>query len=192
MEIKYEAVFGDQSLFVKGPEDANIVGKYMGNPRFYKVCDSGVYFYQQATWHKADKDYPGVPLLAMRRIIRTPTWSVADQKAGKLPEVSCRVNFCHKLNANWRTGEIKYIDDQVVVIKTDDVARPFVYEVDRVEFNPIESPEEKSARLREEWKNNVIEIHQGKRRKMSTSTFLLDDIYDALLSGKLAAPKGGE
>ena len=55
-------------------------------------------------------------------------------------------------------------------------------------MSPIESPEEKAARLREEWKNNVIEIHHGKRRKMSTSTFLLDDIYDALLSDELPMP----
>lgn len=174
MEIKYEAVFGDQSLFVKGPEDANIVGKYMGNPRFYKVCDSGVYFYRQATWHKADKDYPGVPLLAMRRIIPEPKrWTMQDKLAWRLPEVGRRVNFCHKLNTNWRTGEIKYIDDQVAVIKADAIDRPFVYEVDRVEFKPIETPEEKAARLRSEWCN----------RAMDYST--IQQLYDAMLSGDL-------
>ena len=67
-----------------------------------------------------------------------------------------------------------------------------IYIADKNWCQPIETPEEKAARLRKEWKNNVIAIHHGKRRKMSTSTFLLDDIYDALLSGELAAPKGGE
>ena len=110
---------------------------------------------------------------------KTPTWSSADQKAGKLPVVGCRVNFCHKSNTNWRTGEIKYIDDQVVVIKTNNIARPFVYEVDRVEFKPIESPEEKAARLREEWVDNA--------------TFMTTyEIYDKLLSGDLPVPVKGE
>ena len=101
----------------------------------------------------------GKPVLAMRRIIAEPNrWTVEDQKAGKLPEVGCRVNFCHKLNTNWRTGEIKYIDDQVIVIKADDTDRPFVYEVDRVVFKPIESPEEKAKREEDEFVASVIDL----------------------------------
>ena len=61
------------------------------------------------------------------------------------------MNFCHKLNTNWRTGEIKYIDDQVAVIKADAIDRPFVYEVDRVEFKPIETTEEKAQREEDEF-----------------------------------------
>ena len=97
-------------------------------------------------------------ILAARGLKKTPTWTIEDQKAGKLPEVGCRVNFCHKLNTNWRTGEIKYIDDQVTVIKADDIDRPFVYEVDRVEFNPIESPEEKAQREEDEFVASVIDL----------------------------------
>ena len=101
--------------------------------------------------------------IAMRRIIKAPVWTVADQQAGRLPEVGCRVNFCHKLNTNWRTGEIKYIDDQVAVIKADAIDRPFVYEVDRVEFKPIESPEEKAQReenefVKSEMKNTTLSM----------------------------------
>ena len=117
--------------------------------------------------------------------IKTPVWTVADQQAGRLPEVGCRVSFCHKLNTNWRAGEIKYIDDQVAVIKTDDIDRPFVYEVDRVEFKPIESPEEKAKRLREEWCESALKIINHKfidaRGPMA--------IYDALLSGELPMQK---
>ena len=174
MEIKYEAVFGDQSLFDGAPLDTELVGN---NGGFYKNSPDGPIYCGGCTF--TTDEYRNIGFIAARRIIRTPTWTVADQKAGKLPEVGCRVDFCHKLNTNWRTGEIKYIDDLIAVIKADDNDRPFVYEVDRVEFKPIESPEEKEKRLREEW--------------FSKATFMKTyDIYDALLSGDLPVPvKGG-
>ena len=175
MEIKYEAVFGDQSLFDGLMNDCEFASEEYG----YIFANGALYYCERynekAGWALSCKSHLTFKPSAMRRIIRTPTWTVADQKAGKLPGVSCRVNFCHKLNANWRTGEIKYIDDQVIVIKTDDVARPFVYEVERVEFKPIESPEEKVARMREEWVMNATVMN----------TY---EIYDALLSGDLPVP----
>ena len=188
-EIKYEAVFGPQELFDCASDDAVLAIKDTTSGRIHIFTNDG--------WIKSGLKHErhigtSDDQIAMRRIIKVPVWKKADQLAGKLPEVGCRVDFCHKLTTKWQTGEIKYIDDQVVVIKVDDIDRPFVYEIDRVGFNPIESPEEKEKRLREEWKNNVIEIHHGKRRKMSTSTFLLDDIYDALLSGDLPVPVKGE
>lgn len=153
-KIKYEAVFGDQSLFDDGPDDAEAVVIYaLRLKRWYKLQDGEYYLStdKEQSWKRCRNGYPGFPFLAMRRIIRTPIWTVADRKEGKLPEVGCRVNFCHKLNSNWRTGEIKYIDDQVAVIKADDIDRPFVYEVERVEFKPIESPEEKAVLLEDEF-----------------------------------------
>lgn len=163
--MKYEYLCGCESDFFTMP--ANIIAVVQ-----LDYCVQGLTEFSQIT-------ECGKPLIAMRRIIRTPTWTVEDQKAGKLPEVGCRVNFCHKLNTNWRTGEIKYIDDQVVVIKADDVARPFVYEVDRVEFKPIETPEELAQRLREEW--------------VSKATFMTTyEIYDDLLTGDLPVPVKGD
>ena len=175
MEIKYEPVFGDQALFDGMMGDCEFASEEYG----YMFANGALYYCERynekAGWALSCKSHLTFKPSAMRRIIRTPTWTVADQKSGKLPGVSCRVNFCHKLNANWRTGEIKYIDDQVIVIKTDDVARPFVYEVERVEFKPIESPEEKVARMREEWVMNATVMN----------TY---EIYDALLSGDLPVP----
>ena len=139
MEIKYEPVFGDQSLLAEA-------GTFTGLDVVVRNVDTDLYHYcrhEDLTYDYLRKN----PVVAMRRIIAEPKrWTVADQNAGRLPEVGCRVNFCHKLNTNWRTGEIKYIDDQVAVIKADGVDRPFVYEVDRVEFNPIETPAEKAQR----------------------------------------------
>ena len=98
-----------------------------------------------------------------------------------MPEVGCRVDFCHKLNTKWRTGEIKYIDNQVAVIKADDIDRPFVYEFDRVEFNPIETPEEKVQREQEEF------VASFNSEKYSNPTLYREGLRDAYR--KL---KGGE
>ena len=171
MEIKYEAVFGNQELF-------DGAGTFTGLDVVVHSIASGIKSYARLS-DLTPESLRNHPVCAMRRIIRTPTWTTADQKAGRLPEVGCRVNFCHKLNTNWRTGEIKYIDDQVTVIKSDDILRLFVYEIERVEFKPIETPEEKAARLREEW--------------VSTATFMTTyEIYDQLLSGDLPVPVKGE
>lgn len=173
MEIKYEPVFGDQSLFDNASDDAVLAIKETISGRIHFVTNKG--------WIKSGLNherYIGISDngIAMRRIIPEPKrWTIEDQKAGNLPEVGCRVSFCHKFNTNWRAGEIKYIDNQIAFIKTDDIDRPFIYEVDRVEFKPIESPEEKAARLREEW--------------VSKATFMRTyEIYDNLLSGDLPVP----
>ena len=185
MEIKYEAVFGDQSLFDGVPEYVEFI-RFNDYSREYLWGDSN------SINHLTFKDLKAVPIVAMRSIIRTPTWTTADKEAGRLPDVGCRVDFCHKLNSKWRTGEIKYIDDQVTVIKTDDIDRPFVYEVDRVEFKPIESPEEKAARLREEWCIKALSscsILSGMQKyELKRFGGYIEDIYDALLSGDLPVP----
>ena len=120
--------------------------------------------------------------LAMRRIIKEPKhWTWEGKKAGRLPDVGCRVDFCHKLNTNWRTGEIKYIDNQVAVIKEDDIDRTFIYDFDRVEFNPIETPEEKVQREQEEF------VASFNSEKYSNPTLYREGLRDAYR--KL---KGGE
>ncbi len=174
-DIKYEPVFGDQSLFEGVSDDTVMVIRQPGDnmPWCFKSFDEGFEYVSQG-----DRN----PEVAMRRIIKTPVWTVADQKAGRLPEVGSIFTYkdeiltCHFIDGD---GEIwaHDIDNKIVTPLLRDC-------------KPIETPEERAQRLRDEWKNNVIEIHHGKRRKMSTSTFLLDDIYDALLSGELQAPKG--
>ena len=136
--MKYEYLCGHVSDFFTMPENVIAVVQL-------DHCVQGLTEFSQIT-------ECGKPVLAMRRIIAEPKrWTVEDQKAGRLPEVGCRVDFCHKLNTNWRTGEIKYIDNQVAVIKADDIDRHFVYEFDRVEFKPIETPEEKAQREEDEF-----------------------------------------
>ena len=196
--MKYEAVFGDQSLFDGAPDDAVIAIKrpfisgvrseemYFFSSTFDAVMKAGSYFNFNNVILKTNE-------YAERRIIAEPKrWTVEDKKAGKLPEVDCRVDFCHKLNTNWRTGEIKYIDNQVAVIKADDIDRPFVYGSDRVEFKPIETPEEKAARLREEWCIKALSscsILSGMQKyELKRLGGYIEDIHDALLSGDLPVP----
>ena len=195
-EIKYEQVFGDQSLFDGAPDDVDMIG-YSGG--FYKNSKDGPMYCCGCTF--TTDEYRNKGFIAMRRIIKDKVddenelenlywefdsqrskkttderllfkgklryyasiasvdkstkepnrWTWEDKDAGRLPEVGCRVDFCHKLNTNWRTGEVKYIDNQVAVIKADDIDRPFVYEFDRVELNPIETQAEKAQRLEDEF-----------------------------------------
>lgn len=181
-EIKYEAVFGDQSLFDGAPENAvlSVHIKRFGVEHYSDIQAAIIKAFQLSSTE--------VLSVAMRRIIQEPKrWTMQDKLAGRLPEVGSMI---------WFINDMKQVEfagtdggDYLWYFKRDSGAFGSAY------FNcfkPIETPEEKAQREREEWKNNVIAIHHGKRRKMSTSTFLLDDIYDALLSGELTAPKGGE
>lgn len=185
--MKYEMIFGDQSLFDKATRK-NTVAIYKISENLTVEFDK----YEELLAFLQQQPLCDRPDIAMRRIIRTPTWNIADQKAGKLPEVGCRVNFCYKLNTNWRTGEIRYIDDQCAVIKADDIDRHFVYEVDRVEFKPIESPEEKAARLRSEWCIKALSscsiLSEMQKYELKRLGGYIEDIYDALLSGDLPVP----
>ena len=185
-------MFGDQALFDGAPEYAEAVG--VGKPLqdalvFYKFSDGEFQYKYEAEiddWKVSTCNHPQSVIKAMRRIIKEPKqWTLEDKKAGVLPEVGCRVDFCHKLNTNWRTGEIKYIDNHVTLIKADDIDRPFVYEFDRVEFNPIETPAEKAQRLRSEWVKHALDLYMSSPKNDVAS---MGDVYDALLSGELKAP----
>ena len=168
-EIRYEAVFGDQGLFDGADEDVVLAET------------NGVYI----TFHKeSDKPYPVASIsradLAMRRIIRTPTWTVADQKAGKLPEVGCVVMVSPNC-----TATVTAIDNiqKVVAVQCENQALDILA---IHEMLPIETPEENAARLREEWCVHALKLIN---KNMSDSCDAVV-IYDALLSGELQAPKG--
>ena len=104
-------------------------------------------------------------------------WTVEDQKAGRLPEVGSEVIL--------RTsGEIATINaankNMVCLTFSDGGFSPF--NVERID--PIETPEEKAARLREEWCSKA-----AKTLKNLEYNSTLTSIYDALLSGELPMPK---
>ena len=181
--VKYEAVFGDQSLFDSTVdtinEDALIVLAHNSYKVFFQDIEDAFQWIRQDTSHRSKC----IDKYAMRRIIRTPTWTKEDQKEGKLPEVGCRVLYAR----NGLNGEIVSIDDS----DDDDVELCLRFKdksllVCKMNLvKPIESPEEKAARLRDEWCNEAGLV-------CSLGMTTLTRIYDALLSGDLPVPVKGE
>ena len=176
-QIKYEPVFGDQSLFDGSPSAAVLAVGY-GNG---KVSHFSEHYRSEVVIFSTDTS------IAMRRIIRTPTWTVADQKAGKLPEVLAKVDG----------GVVVFVNSFNVVTELESgaviVSSPKTF---LNTFKPIESPEEKAARLREEWVDSAI-TETEKRKDTTTDEYerlkaRVKDIYDALLSGDLPVPVKGE
>ena len=137
MEIKYEAVFGDQSLFDSAEPDVFLVETDGVYKTFHKETTGKV-----SIWTRRGCD------LAMRRIIRTPTWTVADQQAGRLPDVGCRV-FDEK---NENEVIVKAINTRQVCLESPD---GFIYLLPPDDIQPIESPEEKAARLEDEFSADI-------------------------------------
>ena len=167
-EIKFEPVFGPQDLFDGA------------DPDIFLVETNGVYktFHKETTGKVSIWTGNGCDL-AMRRIIRTPTWTVADQKAGKLPTAGMigslnngrQIEYLGK-SVGGTLHHVRFMDDGECI------------RISLFDFLPIESPEEKAARLREEWCDFALKIIN---HKFIDSRGPLA-IYDALLSGDLPVP----
>lgn len=173
-EMKYEAVFGDQSLFdMSGDFDVLAVlnGKslFCFNEKELKTLNKSICKQESST--------------AMRRIIAEPKrWTVEDQKAGRLPEVGAEllhesegyVNFVGEFDFRW-------------MLRTKEGG---LYLAEKFYCSPIETPEEKAERLRSEWiQQSCYDLVQPTEKAKELAGF----IYDALLSGALSVPtKGGE
>ena len=133
----------------------------------------------------------GWRMIAMRRIIQEPKhWTVADQKTGKLPEVGCLVT-----SSTGKISEIVAIKNgYFVMFECGKSNGPLTIHGDLLmkQFKPIESPEEKAARLREEWCSNALDsasILSGMREyDLKRLGGYIGNIYDALLSGDLPVP----
>ena len=174
MEIKYEAVFGDQSLFDNDIGDS-VAAINHGDVVF---CFNSYNAFLIEVMKCNDLPLSESPAFAMRRIIPEPKrWTVEDQKAGKLPEVGCRIYVPMMLEEQ----NVIYSSEKVIVSISDNegaVTRTEVGAIDRIK--PIETSKEKAARLRSEWCN----------RAMDYST--IQQLYDAMLSGELAVPVAPE
>lgn len=183
MEIKYEAVFGDQSLFDGFMDDCEFASEEYG----YIFANGALYYCERynekAGWSLSCKSHLTFKPSAMRRIIRTPTWTVADQKAGKFPEVGalydsegCRVKHLGVGAAGYE--DIFHFEYPSGACGCSN----------KIFIKPIESQEEKAARLREEWCNAALKIIGHKFIDARGPRA----IYDALLSGDLPVPVKGE
>ena len=172
--MKYKPIFGDQSNFDKA--DADAVCAYYPGDGFSLLS-----FISEDKLKKLTRPtFLLINIVAMRRIIHEPKrWTVEDQKAGLLPDVGC-----------------EYIGRDVLltcvfVDKNRDVwgksKDNLIHCHDYSEIKPIETSEEKAARLRSEWCAKA-----AKTLKTLEYNSTLTSIYDALLSGDLPAPVKGD
>ncbi len=167
--MKYEYLAGNPAMFIGMPSSVVVL---VNAPHSVEGLTSF-----------GDVVKTGMPVIAMRRIIAEPKrWTVEDQKAGRLPEVGNHIliegniaefiGLSHARN-NWCFRRL----DGEWGIQT----------ANKDWFAPIETPEEKAERLRNEWINEAINAV----RKTDVNGY--ESIYDALLSGALLVPtKGGE
>ena len=176
--MKYEPVFGDQSLFDGAPSDSTHATKGGG---FYMATeDGGVQYLSRGPLNGDRCKYIDGYLIAERRIIAEPKrWTVADQKAGRLPEVGSV--FTHRNE----TLTCLFIDADGE-IWAHDINNRIVTPSLRNCY-PLETPEEKAARLKECWGARAAELFA---RADDGAAF--DFIYDAILSGELPVPVKGE
>ena len=114
---------------------------------------------------------------------KTPVWTVADQQAGRLPEVGALVKPIASNPVPFLGVDRK--DHKLWVFQG---GSGFVFSCLAARCEPIESPEEKAARLREEWCERALKLIN---KEISDSCDAVV-IYDALLSGKLPMPSKGE
>ena len=185
---KYTPVFGPQELFDNAPEHVEVI-RFNDYSRDYLWADLNTV--KTLTF----RDLKAIPIIAMRIIEETPEpkrWTWEDKKAGRLPEVGALI-------VNVESG------DQFSFVGINagskrwacmDVQDGFLYFFKPNEMSPIETTTEKAQRLREEWCIKALSscsILSGMQKyELKRLGGYIEDIYDALLSGKLAAPKGGE
>lgn len=169
MPIKYERVFGDQSLFDNAPEDAEFA---CAQGQWYKTFLGKLYRLTPIQWKEVCM-FQHTPN-AMRRVIKTPTWTLADQEAGVLPPVGVKARNPNNFYLEGRIAAVNrceccfvYDDGSMELLKIDDIS-------------PIETPEEKSARLKDEWCETVYALYEHGS--------IVGKIYETLLSGELKAP----
>ena len=194
--MKYEPLYGLQKPFDNGPADSTAYGLFRDGDEYiyYKIDKTSVYcFDTDNQWSHID-GAPTIPFLAMRRIIPEPKrWTVEDQKAGRLPEVGALVKPIAAIPSPFLGVDIK--DRGLWVFQGEN---GFVFSCLASRCEPIETPEEKAARLREEWCIKALSscsILSGMQKyELKRLGGYIEDIYDALLSGELPMPskKGGE
>ena len=189
-EVKYEPIFGDQSLFDGAPDDAEYAGWFCQETRWYMILNGKILFSDGGTWCTSDNPYLSADIAAMRRIIKEPKrWTWEDKKAGRLPPIGSkylaggdrREFTC--LFHNKGNGTVS-----VVGFNSDDEVSGY-----QIQYcHPIETPEERAKREREEWCSKALDsakiLSEMKRYELKRLGEYIGSIHDALQSGELPMP----
>lgn len=183
--VKYEAVFGPQELFVTNLDHVYSIhadGLKIGDideseERFFFDVEGDLFY---SSISDLLRKYHRV-IFAMRRIIKEPKrWTCEDKKAGRLPEVGA---ILRPIAAN--PSEFIGVD-----IKNNRLwwfrYNGGVFSCLASRCEPIETPAEKAQRLEDEHLNMVAKLHP--EFDIPTARAM----YRMYLSGELAAPKGGD
>ena len=191
---KYIPVFGDQSMFENAPLDCVVCIKADREYTYYLDGNKS-----NLTGRIYSED--GHFFIAMRRIVEeTPKaepkrWTVEDQKAGRLPEVGSIV-MVEEVETKDNIFEFAGVCAGSKRFAVKDITDGFLYFYSKEMITPIETPEEKAQRLRDEWVVKAIgetAVFAGVTKAENERLKIhLNLIHDALLSGELTAPKGGE
>ena len=185
-EIKYEMIFGDEALFFDAQQDCEMVGN-----GHHKVENGKIMVWNFSEKYWAESHANKITIAAMRRIIKEPKrWTVEDQKAGRLPEVGA-------LLVNVETGnQFSFVGVNAGSYRwaCRNIQDGFLYFFKAYEMSPIESPEERAKREREEWCSKALDsagiLSEMKRYELKRLGEYIGSIHDALQSGELQAPKG--
>ena len=190
--MTYEMIFGDEKLFDGALGECFCVAKDAYGDRIFYKAECGALFWLDNDEWKPLQVTACTPI-AMRRIIKAPVWTMEDKLAGRLPPIGSK----YLAGSDKREFTCLFHGKgngtvSVIGFNSDDEVTGY-----QVQYcYPIESPEEKAARLREEWCIKALSscsILSGMQKyELKRLSVYIEDIYDALLSGELAAPKGGE
>ena len=181
--MKYEMIFGDEALFDGAPDDVDMIG-YSGG--FYKNSKDGPMYCCGCTF--TTDEYRNKGFIAMRRIIKEPKrWTLEDQKAGRLPEVGAEL--IHKTRGICEFIGVGLEEDACWALKQQSGS---IYIADKSWCQPIETPEERAKREREEWCSKALDsagiLSEMKRYELKRLGEYIGSIHDALQSGELPMP----
>lgn len=158
-EIRFEPLFGPQELFNDTLSDVVCVSKNNETGEVFQYT-SIVIALRDLVRYQGDSEFT----VAMRRIIKTPVWTKADQQAGRLPEVGCYAVFMINDGImpqgdiyNWENG------DELEILKVFSGAVACVYNkskkwaanISMTSIKPIETPEERAKREEDEFRDSI-------------------------------------
>ena len=184
--MKYEAIFGDQSLFDGALEDAEYAGWFCQEVRWYMILNGKILFSDGGSWCTSDNPYLSADIAAMRRIIPAPKrWTREDKKAGVLPEVGAKCRQGHKDEI------VVAVTEKFVVTECQDMSvcttRKDVF---MRSYNPIETPAEKAQRERDAWAKKASQFIDDELDCVNiVGEHVMRRFYNALKSGELPMPK---